>query len=498
MPSKRQQRHDQGRHDAPETDQTVDGVDSGEEEEYEPVLKQRRKSSAKPSEFVGVSWNKKRRKWYAEIYHDGKKQHLGCFDDEQEAARAFDTAGRRLRGEVAHGGRAGTNQVRLNFPTEGEVKRAKDRGALLTEEETAAAAASERHGSSEFVGVSWNKKNRKWVAVLNYDRKAQHLGLFEDEQEAALAVDAAARRMRGEDAHGGRAGTQWLRLNFPTEEEVKRAKERGALLTKEEKTAAAVASKRHGPSAFVGVTWEKRNRNWCARIKHDGKHLYLGRFDDERVAARAFDTAARLRRGDGAHGGLSGTQWNRLNFPTEEEVKRARERGALLTAEDKRVVAAVASELQGPSAFVGVSWDTKGRKWQAKIMHDRKQHVLGHFDDERVAARAFDTAARRLRGDDAHGGRAGRNWLRLNFPSKREAGRAQTLGMTQPEQKKRKPAAKKAPAKKKEAVVESESEDDVVEVAAPARTSGRVRAKVDYAKLADESEAESEEEARIC
>jgi hypothetical protein len=131
-------------------------------------------------------------------------------------------------------------------------------------------------------------------------------------------------------------------------------------------------------------------------------------------------------------------------------------------------------------------------------MHDRKQHVLGHFDDERVAARAFDTAARRLRGDDAHGGRAGRNWFRLNFPSKREAGRAQTLGMTQPEQKKRKPAAKKAPAKKKEAVVESESEDDVVEVAAPARTSGRVRAKVDYAKLADESEAESEEGARIC
>ena len=38
--------------------------------------------------------------------------------------------------------------------------------------------------------------------------------------------------------------------------------------------------------------------------------------------------------------------------------------------------------------------------------------------------------ARRLRGEDAHGGRAGNgSWLRLNFPSKREAGRAKALGM---------------------------------------------------------------------
>lgn len=56
--------------------------------------------------FVGVSWNKKRRKWRAQSKHDGKRQHLGHFNDEQEAARAVDTAARRLRGEDAHGGRA--------------------------------------------------------------------------------------------------------------------------------------------------------------------------------------------------------------------------------------------------------------------------------------------------------------------------------------------------------------------------------------------------------
>eukprot|EP01046_Picozoa_sp_COSAG06_P018755 COSAG06_NODE_1315_length_9884_cov_7.666326_5_plen_71_part_00 len=55
--------------------------------------------------FVGVGWHKQRRKWQARIDHDGKGQHLGYFNDEQEVARAVDTVARRLRGEDAHGGR---------------------------------------------------------------------------------------------------------------------------------------------------------------------------------------------------------------------------------------------------------------------------------------------------------------------------------------------------------------------------------------------------------
>jgi hypothetical protein len=53
----------------------------------------------------------------ARIYHGGKRQHLGYFDDEHEAARAVDTAARQLRGEDAHGGRSGSHWLRLNFPS---------------------------------------------------------------------------------------------------------------------------------------------------------------------------------------------------------------------------------------------------------------------------------------------------------------------------------------------------------------------------------------------
>ena len=44
------------------------------------------------SKFRGVCWVKDRKKWEARIMVDGKRPHLGCFDDEEEAARAWDAA----------------------------------------------------------------------------------------------------------------------------------------------------------------------------------------------------------------------------------------------------------------------------------------------------------------------------------------------------------------------------------------------------------------------
>ena len=54
-----------------------------------------------------------------------------------------------------------------------------------------------------------------------------------------------------------------------------------------------------------------------------------------------------------------------------------------------------------PSEFVGVSWIKQGHKWRADIQHGGKTQYLGLFVDERDCARAVDTAARRLRGDNA-------------------------------------------------------------------------------------------------
>jgi hypothetical protein len=46
------------------------------------------------------------------------------------------------------------------------------------------------------------------------------------------------------------------------------------------------------PSKYKGVTWDKRNKNWVARIRKDKKTYNLGRFEIEREAAYAYNKAA--------------------------------------------------------------------------------------------------------------------------------------------------------------------------------------------------------------
>jgi hypothetical protein len=60
------------------------------------------------STFKGVSWHGQRNKWRAQIRANGKRQHLGLFTNEVDAARAYDEAAIQHFGEFA----------RLNFPGE--------------------------------------------------------------------------------------------------------------------------------------------------------------------------------------------------------------------------------------------------------------------------------------------------------------------------------------------------------------------------------------------
>jgi hypothetical protein len=66
----------------------------------------RRRRAVIASQYKGVSWNVSSKRWYAGLTHQGEKIRLGLFEDEFDAAFAYDREARRRFGLYA----------RLNFP----------------------------------------------------------------------------------------------------------------------------------------------------------------------------------------------------------------------------------------------------------------------------------------------------------------------------------------------------------------------------------------------
>lgn len=67
---------------------------------------------------------------------------------------------------------------------------------------------------------------------------------------------------------------------------------------------------RIGTSSYKGVTWHKGQRKWVARVRVAYKLIHLGSFDDEILAAKAYDRAASGNFGEFAP----------VNFPTHRRA----------------------------------------------------------------------------------------------------------------------------------------------------------------------------------
>jgi hypothetical protein len=142
----------------------------------------------------------------------------------------------------------------------------------------------------------------------------------------------------------------------------------------------ADAVRAHAWWAFKSST----NRSWYARTKIDGRFVSMQNFLMQPAPGMLVD-----------HVDLNGLNNRRDNLRpatrSQNHYNRRAQRG-------------------GSSRFKGVSFCKLTGKWRADICAERKPRLLGRFDDEEVAARAYDIAALALHGAFA----------RLNFPGSQQ------------------------------------------------------------------------------
>ncbi|KAL0922233.1 hypothetical protein M5K25_006204 [Dendrobium thyrsiflorum] len=142
-----------------------------------------------------------------------------------------------------------------------------------------------RSRSSQYRGVTFYRRTGRWESHIWDCGKQVYLGGFDTAHAAARAYDRAAIKFRGVDAD----------INFHLDDYEDDLKQMGNL-TKEEFVHVLRRQSTgfpRGSSKYRGVTLHKCGR-WEARMGQflGKKYVYLGLFDTEVEAARAYDKAA--------------------------------------------------------------------------------------------------------------------------------------------------------------------------------------------------------------
>jgi hypothetical protein len=309
-------------------------------------------------------------KWYAMIFNEGKRQHLGSFRTKEEAAVAYDEAARKFK--------QGTGGVVYNFET-AEAGEAAAKAAVAVWEvknplQPKPKTKTKPRPVSGFYGVAGD--DSLWRSTIRYGGELHHLGIYRTKEEAAVAHDAAAREHKQGDKN--------LVYNYETEEVGKEAAKVAVAaweIKRAEQELNSAGTKRPA-SGFYGVRAGDAGK-WQATIYYGGKKHSLRTFRTKEEAAVAYDAAAREHKAP--EGGKI-----MYNFESAEAGEAA---AAKAVEEWERVNSK--PKPKPASGYYGVG--SNGQKWQATICYGSKRHRLGSFRTKEEAAAAYDKAARENR-----------------------------------------------------------------------------------------------------
>lgn len=141
------------------------------------------------SGYKGVCWNKDKQAWVANIRLEDRFVYLGAFQEILDAAKAYDAALDLYFPGI---------DLYRNFPSSSVA--AEYTVVSVIEKHSSVSGQKRGKGTSQYLGVSWFKRDACWKAFIYVDKKQKHLGYYQSEIDAARAYNVAALKYHGEFA----------------------------------------------------------------------------------------------------------------------------------------------------------------------------------------------------------------------------------------------------------------------------------------------------------
>jgi prophage antirepressor-like protein len=211
--------------------------------------------------YKGVCWVKGKKKWKAELKKDYKISFLGYYDNEEEAAKAYNDYALFINEEENKNYVLNNIQDYIANPRNIPFLNKK----RIMEKRT-----------SKYTGVSYNSQRKYYDISIKYNQKTYNLGSSINEEEAAKIYNQQALYFNNEFK------TNYELNDIPNYITI--AKNIYKEIQDNIKTKKS--------SEYYGVTYVEKKSKYRSVIVHNKKQIHLGFYDNEIDAAKAYNTKA--------------------------------------------------------------------------------------------------------------------------------------------------------------------------------------------------------------
>jgi hypothetical protein len=254
-------------------------------------LRNTRKTKRNVSGYKGVAWNKRAKKWTAQIKRGSQSPHLGYFNTAEEAHAAYCEAARLYHGKFANSGAEGSIEsfrppisavIILPSPSCTLIKLSKGYYTTISKEDADLtlykwhASVRQNHSSVYAVGKNGGDKST-----------AMHRVVMERVLGRPLINEEVVDHIDNDSLNNTRENLRVATFSQNLANSSKSSK---------------------NTSGWKGVCFHKGRKRWQATIGVEGRSVYLGIFDTPEEAHAAYCQAAKEHYGEFANFGKSEAQ----------------------------------------------------------------------------------------------------------------------------------------------------------------------------------------------